>query len=176
MNLPMQTPQPRPGQLLARGVSRLLFSYGFAAVEEFVPDRGKRVDVVGLGPKGELWVIECKSSRADYMADHKWHNYLPFCDRFFWAVGADFPVELLPEETGLIIADGYDAEILRVGPETRVPPARRKQMMQKFARHAALRLQGFRDPGVSASGLSRAAEAPTAVSDLFDQQAEISDP
>ena len=169
-------PDLQPGQILARGTCRHLLQHGFCSVEELVPVPGLRVDVMALGPKGELWVIECKSSRADYMADHKWHNYLPFCDRFFWAVGADFPVELLPEETGLIIADGYDAEILRVGPETRVPPARRKQMMQKFARHAALRLQGFRDPGVSASGLSRAAEAPTAVSDLFDQQAEISDP
>ena len=107
-------------------------------------------DVMGLGPKGEVWVIECKSSRADFMTDQKWQNYLPWCDRFFWAVPADFPLELLPNETGLMLADAYDAEILRFGPETKLAGARRKVLTQKFARHAALRLRAFRDPGVSA--------------------------
>ena len=140
----------QPGQILARGVARHLRQHDFVSIEEFVPRRGLRVDVLALGPKGEFWVIECKSSRADYMADGKWQGYLEWCDRFFWAVDADFPTELLPAETGLIIADGYDAEILRSGPETRLAPARRKVMLQKFARHAASRLQGWRDPGVSA--------------------------
>ena len=138
-----------PGQLLARGVCRHLLAHDFVSVEEFVPTPGLRVDVMALGPKGEVWVVECKSSRTDFMADRKWQGYLDWCDRFFWAVDADFPVELLPEGTGLILADSYDAEIMRLGPETRLPPARRKVMVQKFARHAALRLQGLRDPGVS---------------------------
>lgn len=146
MNLVMQT-QPRPGQLLARGVSRLLFSYGFVAVEEFVPDRGLRVDVVGLGPKSEIWVIECKSSRADFQSDAKWHGYLDWCDRYFWAVDIDFPTDLLPEGTGLIVGDAYDAEILRMPEETRLSPARRKVLVQKFAMHAARRLHAMRDPG-----------------------------
>ncbi|MCB1340521.1 MAG: MmcB family DNA repair protein [Pseudooceanicola sp.] len=142
----MQTPQPRPGQLLARGVSRLLFSYGFAAVEEFVPDRGKRVDVVGLGPKGELWVIECKSSRADFQSDAKWQGYLDWCDRYFWAVDTEFPTDLLPMGTGLIVGDSFDAEIIRMPEETKLAPARRKVLVQKFAVHAARRLQALRDP------------------------------
>ncbi|MCR8725307.1 MmcB family DNA repair protein [Frigidibacter sp. ROC022] len=146
----------QPGQLLARGTCRHLIGHGFATVEELVPAPGLRVDVMALGAKGEIWVVECKSSRADFQSDQKWQNYLPFCDRFFWAVSADFPLELLPEETGLIIADGYDAEILRVGPETRLAGARRKVMTRKFARHAALRLQALRDPGVTAAGLSPA--------------------
>ena len=136
-----------PGQLLARGVSRALRGHDFVSVEELVPAPGLRVDVMGLGPKGEIWVIECKSSRADFAADHKWQGYLEWCDRFFWAVDADFPTELLPDETGLIIADAYDAEIIRMGEESRLPPARRKVMMQKFARHAAIRAQAARDPG-----------------------------
>lgn len=135
-----------PGQLLARGVCRHLLSHNFVSVVELVPASGLRVDVMAVGPKGEIWVVECKSSRADYMSDHKWQGYLEFCDRFFWAVDADFPTELLPDDSGLIIADGYDAEILRIGPEARLAPARRKAMMQKFARHAALRLQALRDP------------------------------
>jgi hypothetical protein len=142
-----------PGQLLARGVCRHLRHHGFVTVEELVPVAGIRVDVMGLGPRGELWIIECKSSRVDYTSDRKWQNYLEWGDRFFWAVDVDFPVDLLPEDTGLIIADAYDAEILRMGPETRLAGARRKIMVQKFARHAAARLQRFRDPGVTVCGV-----------------------
>lgn len=139
-----------PGQRLARGVCRALRTFDFVTVEEIVPTPGLRVDVMALGPKGEVWVIECKSGRADYLTDRKWQGYLEWCDRFFWAVDADFPTGLLPEGTGLMLADAYGAEIIRLGPNTPLAPARRKVMVQKFARHAALRLQGFRDPGVSA--------------------------
>ena len=136
----------QPGQLLARGVARHLVSHGFACVEELVPTRGLRVDVMALGPKGEIWVVECKSSRADFTSDAKWQSYLEWADRFFWAVDQDFPTELLPDETGLIIADGYGGEIIRMGPETKLAPARRKVMVQKFAVHAARRLHLLRDP------------------------------
>jgi hypothetical protein len=139
-------PTLRPGQLLARGVCRHLRTHDFAVLEEFTPERGKRVDVMALGPKGELWVVECKSSRADFTSDGKWEGYLDWADRYFWAVDEAFPTDLLPEGTGLIIADAYDAEILRFGPETKLAGARRKALTQRFARHAALRLQGMRDP------------------------------
>ncbi len=141
------SPVMTAGQELARGVSRHLASLGWVTVEELVPSRGLRVDVMALGPKGEIWVVECKSGRADFMSDSKWQGYLEWCDRFFWAVDSDFPVELLPDDTGLIIADAYDAEIIRTGPEVRLAPARRKVMVQTFATHAARRLQGLRDPG-----------------------------
>jgi hypothetical protein len=135
------------GQLLARGVARHFADLGFVTLEEFVPTRGLRVDVIALGPKGEVWVVECKSSRADFQSDHKWDGYLEWCDRFFWAVDGDFPTELLPDDTGLIIADSYDAEVLRMGPEAKLAGARRKVLIQKFATHAARRLHGLRDPG-----------------------------
>ena len=138
-----------PGQRLQRGVCRALRQFDFVCVEELVPTPGLRVDVMALGPKGEVWIIECKSSRADFMADQKWQGYLPWCDRFFWAVGGDFPVEILPQASGLMLADAYDTEILRMSPETPLAAARRKVMVQKFARHAASRLQAFRDPGVA---------------------------
>lgn len=141
-----------PGQLLARGVCRHLLHHGFVTVEELVPAPGLRVDVMALGPKGEVWIVECKSGRADFTSDRKWRNYLEWSDRFFWAVDADFPVDLLPEGTGLILADSYDAEIVRMAPETPLAGARRKVMVQKFARHAAVRLQAARDPGLSLSG------------------------
>lgn len=144
-----------PGQLLARGVCRHLRHHDFVSVEELVPTSGLRVDVMSLGPKGEIWVIECKSSRADFQSDQKWEGYLPWCDRFFWAVDIDFPTELLPDDTGLMIADGYDAEIIRMGPETKLAAARRKVMIQKFARHAAVRAQAAKDPGMVLPGALR---------------------
>ena len=104
---------------------------------------------MALGPKGEIWVVECKSGRADFAADRKWQGYLEWCDRFFWAVDGEFPVEVLPVGTGLIMADAYDAEILRMGPETPLSGARRKAVLRMFARAAAGRLQGLRDPGVA---------------------------
>ena len=141
------SPVLMPGQLLARGVARHLRTLDFASVEELVPVRGLRVDVMALGPKAEIWIIECKSSRVDFQTDNKWQGYLEWADRFFWAVDQDFPTELLPEYTGLIIADGYDAAIIRMGPEVRLSGARRKQMLVKFARHGAVRAQALRDLG-----------------------------
>ena len=136
----------QPGQKLARGVSRHLAQLGMVSIEEFVPSRGLRVDVIALGPKGEIWEIECKSGKADFQSDHKWQGYLEWCDRFFWAVDSDFPVELLPDDTGLILADAYDAEIVRYGPEQKLAGARRKKLIQKFATDAARRLHHLRDP------------------------------
>lgn len=139
----------QPGQLLARGVSRHLRTHDFATALEFVPQRGLRVDVMALGAKGELWVIECKSSRNDYNSDHKWQGYLEWCDRFFWCVDADFPVEILPPGTGLIIADKYDAQIMHYGPESKLSPARRKSLTLALARSSMFRLQSALDPAPS---------------------------
>jgi hypothetical protein len=130
-----------PGQRIARGVQRHLRERDFASVVEFVPAGGLRVDVIALGPKGEIWIVECKSGREDFRTDHKWRSYLPWCDRFFWAVDAEFPTDLLPAETGLIIADDFDAEILRWPEATPLAGARRKALTLKFARAAAGRLQ-----------------------------------
>lgn len=135
-----------PGQMLARGTARHLLTHDYASVEEFTPARGLRVDIMAVGPKGQIWVIECKSSRADFQSDQKWQGYLPYCDRFFWAVDSEFPMELLPEDTGLIIADSYGAETVRMGPEALVAAPRRKKLMQHFGRTCALRLQALRDP------------------------------
>ncbi|WP_135450279.1 MmcB family DNA repair protein [Tabrizicola caldifontis] len=141
---------PRPGQRLQRGVCRGLRALDFVCVEELIPAPGLRVDVMALGPRGEVWVVECKSGRADFRADRKWQGYLDWCDRFFWAVDADFPVELLPEDTGLILADPWDAEVVRMAPEAPLSGARRRVVLRTFARVAASRLQDLRDPGFAA--------------------------
>ena len=136
----------QPGQIIARGVARHLRTLGFAPLLEFVPTRGLRVDVIAIGPKGEVWIIECKSSREDFMTDSKWEGYLEWSDQFFFAVPPEFPNEILPDEHGLILADGYGAEIVRPSPETPLNAARRKKITLKFAQNAAERLQSFTDP------------------------------
>lgn len=141
-----------PGQRLARGVARMLRSMNYAVLTEFVPVRGLRVDVISLGPKGELWIVECKSCRADFSSDRKWQGYLDWCDRYFWAVDCDFPVDLLPEDTGLIMADPYQAEVQRMAPENRLAAARRSKVIRDFGRAAALRLQGVADPELLSAG------------------------
>ncbi len=143
----VRLPAMQPGQRLARGVMRhLADAHGFACLEEFRPAPGLRVDVAALGPKGELWVVECKSCRADFVGDAKWQGYLDWCDRYFWAVDADFPAELLPEGTGLILADAWGAEIVRPAPEAKLAPARRRKLVQDFARCAAGRWARASDP------------------------------
>lgn len=142
-----------PGHRLARGVGRLLRSMDHAVLTEFSPSRGLRVDVISMGPKGEFWIVECKSCRADFMGDRKWQGYVEWCDRYFWAVDCDFPSELLPPDTGLICADAYGAEIQRMAPEARLAGARRSRIMRDFARASALRLQGLTDPDALTAGV-----------------------
>ena len=136
----------QPGQILARGVSRHLHSHGFVTLQEFSPIKGLRADVMALGPRGEFWLVECKSSRNDFQTDRKWAGYLEWCDEYFWAVNADFPTELLPMDSGLIIADRYDAEIIRRGTLKPLAAGRRKALMLRFASAAARRLQRVTDP------------------------------
>ena len=140
----------KPGQRLQRGIARMLTGLGHAALCEFVPVGGLRVDVISISPKGEIWVVECKSCRADFTGDRKWQGYLEFCDRFFWAVDTDFPDELLPQGSGLIRADSWGAELLRMAPESRLAAARRSRLLRDIARVSACRLLSLTDPmGVS---------------------------
>jgi len=139
-------PPGQPGVILAGGVCRMLLERGFASLTEFPTRGGLRMDVCALGGKGEIWCVEVKSSRADFLADRKWEGYLGWCERFFFAVPEDFPDELLPSEHGLIRADAYGAEVLRWGPEERLAAPRRKAITLAFARNAAQRVQGLTDP------------------------------
>ena len=140
----------QPGQVLARGVCRFLIEEGGAPITEFVPASGLRTDVTAVMANGDIWVVECKSSLADFQSDAKWGDYLEWCDRFFFAVPEDFPVERLPENEGLIIADGFFAEVARPAAMRKLAPARRKSQMARLARVAMLRLRTEADPGVAA--------------------------
>jgi len=138
--------QSRAAFEICRGVARLLKAHGFAAVCEVSLANGRRADVVGVSEQGQIWIVEIKSSIEDFRADHKWPEYREFCDRLLFAVSPEFPNEILPAETGLIIADRYGGELMRPAPEHKLVGARRKAMTLRVARVAALRLQGVIDP------------------------------
>ena len=126
--------------MLARGVSRMLIDHGYAPLLELPLANGRRADIAALGASGAFVIVETKSCLDDYRVDSKWTEYAPFCDEFYFAVTVDFPVAALPEDVGLIIADGFGGAFIRKAASQ--PPlagARRKAMLLSFARLAALR-------------------------------------
>lgn len=143
--------QSQTALAVCTGVRRLLAQHGCASVTELTLASGRRADVIGLTGDGCIWIVEVKSSPADLRADAKWPDYRDFCDRFFFAVPPDFRTELLPAGTGLILADGYGAALVREAPEHRLAPARRRAVLLRFAHVAANRHHALVDP-VGATG------------------------
>lgn len=138
----------RDAVALARGVCRLLDAAGQVSLTEFTVKSGRRADVLALDAKGRFTIVEVKTSLADFRADAKWPEYLEFCDRYFFAVPEDFPAEVLPDDHGLIVADRFDATVLRDAPEAPMNAARRKAQTLRFAQLAARRLRLLVDPPV----------------------------
>ena len=134
----------RPETTLAvtRGAARLLVALDYAPVAEVCLPNGRRADLMALGPKGDIVIVEVKSGPEDYLADRKWGEYLPYCDAFYFAVAPEFPRQLLPEEPGLIVADGFGGAVLRDAPSIPLAPARRKALTLAFGRLAAMRALG----------------------------------
>jgi len=139
--------QSQVAAALQRGVCRTFRALGYSVLTELPLANGRRADVVGLSSAGDVLIVEIKSCLVDYRTDGKWHEYLDYCDRLYFAVANDFPCEVIPKEAGLILADRYGAELVRQPVEERLAAARRKAMMLCFARAAALRLQHHLDPG-----------------------------
>jgi len=131
--------RPETTEAVTRGAARLLAALGWAPVAEMPLPNGRRADLMALGPKGELAIVEVKSSLEDYRTDRKWTEYGPFCDAFYFAVAPEFPRHILPEGPGLIVADGFGGAILAEAPVAPLAPARRKALTLAFARLAALR-------------------------------------
>ena len=147
--------QPLVATDVARGLARLFFRQDLFGICEVPLPNGRRADMMALCPKGLLTIVEIKVSRADLLGDQKWPDYLDYCDRFFWAVPPGFNLDpfdgetLGPELAGLIVADRYDAAIVRDAPMRKLPAARRKAETLRFARRAARRLAGDLDPGLA---------------------------
>lgn len=139
---------------VARGVGRLLQRMDVASLREFSLGSGRRADVAGLCPKGDITLVEIKISLADLRSDAKWETYLAYCDLFFFAVPSGFPLEALSADprVGVIMADAHDAVILRQGMRTPLSGSRRRAETIRFARKAAGRLMLTLDPGLGERG------------------------
>lgn len=139
---------------VVRGVARLLLRHDCLTVSEVALGNGRRADLMGLCPKGFVTIVEVKVSRADLLGDQKWTDYLDYCDRFYWAIPDTLDAGLLvrsgklPERAGLIVADRYDAAVVREAALVALAPSRRRAETLRFARRAARRLLGDLDDGV----------------------------
>ncbi len=145
--LPEDGRQSETAREVVRGTRRLLRARNIATVTELVLADGRRPDIVGLGPDGAITIVEVKSSVADLRADRKWHHYHAFCDHLFFAVPVTLPLAILPDETGIIVADSYGAEVMREALARRLAPATRRAMTIRFAQAAADRLHALADGG-----------------------------
>jgi hypothetical protein len=138
--------QSETALMIARGARRLLRTRGFSSVTELSLTDGRRADIAAVNRDGEVLIVEVKSSAADFLADHKWRDYLACCDRLYFAISERTPAELMPLEAGLIVADSYGAEIVRDAELKRMAPASRRALLLRFAQAAADRLHRLADP------------------------------
>ena len=143
---PIDGRQSETALAIARGTSRLLRSLGFSTLSELPLPSGRRADLVALNDRGDVWIIEIKSSLADLRADQKWEDYRQHCDQLFFAFTCELPCEVFPDDVGLIVADAYGAHLHCDAPEHRLAAATRKAMMLRFAQAAAQRLSRLADP------------------------------
>jgi hypothetical protein len=134
---------------VVRGVSRMFLRHDLLSIAEVPLGNGRRVDLFALSPKGSVTIVEIKVSKADLLSDNKWTEYLDYCDHYYWAVPQGFDLTLLdspimqPDRTGVIVADRYDAAILREAAHIPLSTARRKVETLRLARRAARRLLTF---------------------------------
>jgi hypothetical protein len=140
--------QSQRAMLVRRGVQRLLGETGAVVLPELCLSTGRRADLVALTRKGDIWIIEIKSSVEDFRADVKWPEYRLHCDRFFFATHPAVPASIFPEECGFVLSDGYGAEIMREAPEHRLPAHARKALMLRIARAGAARITAAELAGV----------------------------
>jgi hypothetical protein len=138
--------EPPLARLLARGIQRTFAALGQASLTELILATGRRADVLAVDRDGTVTIVEIKSGVPDFRADRKWPDYTAFCDRFLFAVPAGFPDGILPPTCGLMVADAYEAVVVREPAEHRLTAARRKAVTLRFALQAAGRLQRLTDP------------------------------
>jgi hypothetical protein len=144
--IPIDGRQSETALAVARGTRRLLRAHGWSTVTELTLATGRRADIVAVAANGDIRIVEIKSSIADFRADAKWPDYRLSCDRLYFAIPPEMPVEIMPEEAGLIVADAFGAVILREAPDHRLAAATRRAMLLRFAQVAADRLHLLVDP------------------------------
>ncbi len=147
----MEPSLPERQLAIRRASAALCQQLAWVALHEMPLPNGRRADLLALRPDGGFVCIEVKSGVRDYLTDGKWPEYRAFCDALYFAVDDAFPCELLPDSTGLIVACGRDAELVRPAPTHPLPAARRRALTQRFATVAASRLAALEDPAITAS-------------------------
>lgn len=146
LSVPPDGRQSEAARAIQRGAMRYLAALGLFSVPELSLASGRRADITAVDARGEIWIVEIKSSVIDFRTDRKWHEYRQHCDRLFFAVAPGFPVEILPEDTGLLLADAFGAALQREAPRHPVPAHVRRAVTLHLARTAAGRLQAAMDP------------------------------
>jgi hypothetical protein len=136
-----------------RAASRFSRALGWSPLHEVALPNGRRADILALRRDGDFVCIEVKSGASDFLSDGKWHEYRDFSDYLYFAVDADFPLALLPEDVGVIVTADGEAAMLRDTAPHRLAPARRRALLHRFATLAACRLEAVIDP-VDAFALS----------------------
>ena len=129
--------------MVRTGVIRGMSSGGITFLAEMTLSNGRRADLIGLDQKGEIVIVEIKSSFEDFKTDAKWHEYLDFCDRFYFATHNEVPIDIFPDCEGLILADKHGCEIIHEAEYRKLSAPTRKTLTLKFARQAADRLKRF---------------------------------
>ncbi len=138
--------EQRTSARLCRGARRLLWGQRYATLTEFPLANGRRADIFGVTDGCDIVIVEIKSSIVDFKTDQKWPEYRAFCDSYYFAVGIDFPQELIPDHCGLIVGDAFGAAIIRPSPVEKLPAPRRKTLIHSFGQLAAARLHRLEDP------------------------------
>ncbi len=131
--------RPEITSAVTRGAARVMLALGYAPLLEVTLPNGRRADIMALGPRGQIAIVEVKSGLEDFRVDRKWGDYAPFCDAFYFAVAPEFPPGVLPDDPGLIVADAFGGAVAREAPVTPLSGPRRKALTLAFARLAALR-------------------------------------
>jgi hypothetical protein len=134
-----------------RAAAQLCIQNAWAVLHEVPLPNGRRADLLALRPDGGFVCIEVKSGIRDFLTDTKWPDYRECCDALYFAVDSSFPLELLPDEVGVIVTSDREAAMIRPAPNHPLPPARRRSLMQRFAMVAATRLSALEDPMITAS-------------------------
>lgn len=137
---------PERSLAVRRATARLCLQLGWSPLHEMPLPNHRRADIMALRPDGAFACIEVKSGPRDFLTDGKWPEYRDYADTLYFAVDGEFPLALLPPDTGLIVACNGDAEVLREPPVHPLSPARRRTLLQRFATIAAQRLAWFEDP------------------------------
>ena len=155
MSARLDEPTPIVAGDVVRGVTRLLYQQGWMALNEVALPNGRRADIIALGPKGQIRIVEVKVARSDLVGDAKWPEYLPWCDEFFWAISATLDPDWIPvmdgcDGCGLMVADRYDAAIVRDAALRPLPVARRKSEWLRLTRIAMHRIMLAGDPDLRA--------------------------